>query len=98
MLPQVERAFRRQVEEGVGALPVRAEVADSREVIGGLGDSGRDRGIQQGRSPGSGRTGKGGVTEHRRVPSRHHIPPTVIHLEEGSRVALAGPSWPSPEL
>lgn len=33
-----------------------------------------------------------GVTGHRWVPSRHHIPPTVIHLEAGSRVALAGPS------
>lgn len=38
---------------------------------------------------GWGQTGQGGVTRHRWVPSRHHIPPTVIHLEAGSRVALA---------
>lgn len=44
--PGVERAFRGQEEEGVG-LPVKTEAADSREVIGALGDSGRDHGIQQ---------------------------------------------------
>lgn len=38
---------------------------------------------------GWGQTGQGGVTRHRWVPSRHHIPPTVIHLEVGSKVALA---------
>lgn len=38
---------------------------------------------------GWGQTGQDGVTRHRWVPSRHNIPPTVIHLEEGSRVALA---------
>lgn len=48
--------------------------------------------------PGWGQTGQGGVMRHRRVPSRHHIPPTVIHLEAGSRVALAGPPRPLPEL
>lgn len=38
---------------------------------------------------GWGQTGQGGVIRHRWVPSRHNIPPTVIHLEEGPRVALA---------
>lgn len=44
--PGVKRAFRGKLEEGAG-LPVKIEAADSREVIGVLGDSGRDHGIQQ---------------------------------------------------
>lgn len=90
--PGVDRAFRGEKEEGAG-LPVKTEAADSREVIGDLGDSGRGHGSSKNRSiPGWGQTGQDGVRRHRWVPSRHHIPPTVIHLEEGSRVALA-PPW-----
>lgn len=44
--PGMERAFRGKEEEDAG-LPVKTEAADSREVIGDLGDSGRGRGIQQ---------------------------------------------------
>lgn len=57
------------------------------ETVAEAVESSKNRSI-----PGWGQTGQGGVMRHRRVPSRHHIPPTVIHLEAGSRVALAGPS------
>lgn len=57
------------------------------ETVAEAAESSKNRGI-----PGWGETGQGGVTRHRWVPSCHHIPPTVIHLEVGSRVALAGPS------
>lgn len=57
------------------------------ETVAEAVESSKNRSI-----PGWGQTGQGGVTRHRWVPSRHHIPPTVIHLEAGSRVALAEPS------
>ncbi|CAK7307824.1 hypothetical protein VULLAG_LOCUS13545 [Vulpes lagopus] len=53
------------------------------EVTGGRGDPACAG------APGPGQTGGGGDSGHNRVPSRHHISPTEIHLVAGTGAAPA---------